>query len=156
VMAGALAGRLRRERRTIDAMIGIYCRHHHGTGPDFCGSCGDLAKYAAERLDRCPFGADKPTCANCKVHCYRAEMRERVRTVMRYAGPRMLLRHPVLAVMHKWVDARREAPEKPPRRTGPTPSSSHSTWPDTTGVAASMRTRTRSLRDRPAGIRTFR
>ena len=43
------------------------------------------------------FGDDKPTCANCKVHCYSEAMRERVRDVMRYAGPRMLWRHPVLA-----------------------------------------------------------
>ena len=27
-------------------------------------------------------------------------MRERVRAVMRYSGPRMLTRHPVLAVAH--------------------------------------------------------
>jgi hypothetical protein len=29
-------------------------------------------------------------------------MREQVRAIMRYAGPRMLLRHPVLALMHVW------------------------------------------------------
>jgi len=110
-MVSAPAGRLRRERTTIAAMIGIYCRDHHG-GRDLCASCGQLAVYAAQRLDRCPFGADKPTCANCTVHCYRPEMRDRVKIVMRYAGPRMLLRHPILAVMHKWVDARRDAPVK--------------------------------------------
>lgn len=131
-------------------MIGIYCRDHHGTGRSPCAICAELAAYAAERLDRCPFGADKPTCANCKVHCYRPEMRDRVRVVMRYAGPRMLVRHPILAILHKWVDARREAPEKPAKRTGQT------RCPVTTAPAASMRTRTRSLRDRPAGMRTFR
>ena len=36
----------------------------------------------------------------CPVHCYEAAMRERVRQVMRYAGPRMLLRHPILALLH--------------------------------------------------------
>jgi len=116
-MERAPVGRLRREQRTIDAMIGIFCRKHHDAGRGLCASCGELAAYAAARLDRCPFGADKPTCANCTVHCYRPEMRDRVKVVMRYAGPRMLLRHPVLAIMHKWVDASREAPATPPRRS---------------------------------------
>jgi len=116
-MRTGLDGRSGRERRTIDAMIGIYCHDHHGTVRSLCSTCGDLATYASERLAHCLFGADKPTCANCTVHCYRPEMRERVKVVMRYAGPRMLLRHPVLAILHKWVDARREAPERPAKRT---------------------------------------
>ena len=68
--------------------------------------------YATRRLDRCVFGDDKPTCANCAVHCYNAPMREAVRNVMRYAGPRMLLRHPVLAIAHL-RDGRRPAPPLP-------------------------------------------
>ena len=36
----------------------------------------------------------------CPVHCYETTMRERVRQVMRYAGPRALLRHPVLVLLH--------------------------------------------------------
>jgi len=118
-MASAPAARLRREKRTIDAMIGIYCRDHHGAGRDLCAACGGLAAYARERLTHCPFGADKPTCANCTVHCYRTEMRDHVKVVMRYAGPRMPWRHPILAIMHTWVDQTREAPQKPPKR--PTP-----------------------------------
>ncbi len=98
-------------------MVGIYCRDHHGVEPAPCASCGELAAYAAQRLDRCPFGADKPTCANCTVHCYRPEMRVRVKAVMRYVGPRILLSHPILAIMHRWVDARRDAPEKPAKQT---------------------------------------
>ena len=117
MMRTGLDERFGRERRTIDAMIGIYCHDHHGTGRDLCSTCGDLATYASERLAHCPFGADKPTCANCKVHCYRTDMRDRVKVVMRHAGPRMITRHPILAILHKWVDAGRDAPEKP--RKGP-------------------------------------
>lgn len=96
-----VAGRLERERRTVDAMIGIYCRGHHGTrGGALCGDCVKLVGYAHERLARCRFGEGKPTCANCTIHCYRPEIRERIREVMRYSGPRMLLRHPVMAVRH--------------------------------------------------------
>lgn len=115
-------GRLRREWRTIDAMISISCRDLHGGGDgapghrDLCPECAELRSYAGQRLLRCPFGAGKPTCANCRVHCYRPEMRERVRQVMRHAGPRMLLRHPWLALMHLLVDDRRDAPARPVRR----------------------------------------
>jgi hypothetical protein len=108
--------RLARELATIRAMAGIYCRDHHGasaTAHDIlCAECQDLMDYATRRLDRCVFGDDKPTCANCKVHCYTATMRERVRAMMRYAGPRMLWRHPFLAIAHV-VDGRREAPDLP-------------------------------------------
>jgi hypothetical protein len=110
-----LVGRLAREQQTIDAMIAIYCRDHHGRRRGLCAECEGLRSYAEQRLVRCPFGDDKPTCANCKVHCYRAEMREAVKVVMRYAGPRMLLRHPILAIRHLWFDSRREAPD----RSGP-------------------------------------
>ena len=100
-----------RERRTIDAMVRIYCRHHHGTRGELCQECSDLREYAFLRLERCTFRDGKPTCANCPIHCYGPEMRERVRKVMRYSGPRMLLRHPHLALAHV-RDGRRKAPER--------------------------------------------
>jgi YbgA-like uncharacterized protein len=102
--------RLARELATILAMVRIYCRDLHATRAELCDECRPLMDYATRRLDRCVFGEEKPTCANCKVHCYNAEMRERIRTVMRYAGPRMLWRHPVLAIVHL-IDGRRAAPE---------------------------------------------
>jgi hypothetical protein len=108
------ARRIRRERITVRAMIGMYCQHHHG-GPGLCRACSELADYADERLDRCPYGGDKPACSNCPIHCYRPEPRARMREVMRFAGPRMLWRHPVLAVRHL-VDERKEAPEPKPKR----------------------------------------
>ncbi len=102
--------RLARELKTIRAMVRIYCRDLHGEDDGLCEECAALMDYATRRLDRCVFGDDKPTCANCKVHCYSAEMREKVRVVMRYAGPRMPARHPLLAIAHV-VDGRRPAPE---------------------------------------------
>lgn len=102
--------RLARELATIRAMVRIFCRDTHARRRGLCTECQALMDYATRRVDRCVFGEDKPTCANCKVHCYNAEMRERVRTVMRHAGPRMLLRHPILAIAHL-IDGRRQAPE---------------------------------------------
>lgn len=69
-----------------------------------------MQDYALLRLEKCPFQAAKPTCAHCKVHCYQRPMRERIRTIMRWAGPRMLLRHPLLAVLHL-LDGLHSAPE---------------------------------------------
>lgn len=99
-----------REFRTIVAMLRMYCRAHHapGTAP-LCAACSELHDYAKRRLERCVFGEAKPTCANCTVHCYKASMRERIRQVMAWAGPRMLWRHPVLAIRHL-IDGRRPAP----------------------------------------------
>lgn len=65
-----------------------------------CPSCLSLADYVDERLDRCPFGEEKPTCKNCTLHCYRSEEREAIKKVMRFAGPRMFFTHPLLALKH--------------------------------------------------------
>jgi hypothetical protein len=81
-------------------MVRVYCRAHHGTRDSLCDQCQSLCDYALARLDRCPFGAQKTTCARCTVHCYKPGMRARIQEVMRYAGPRMLLRHPILALLH--------------------------------------------------------
>jgi hypothetical protein len=114
-MGPTRSGRTSRERRTIEAMIRIYCRDRHGRRRGLCGDCERLRAYAEQRLIHCPFGAGKPTCANCTVHCYRADMRQAVREVMRYAGPRMVSRHPILAILHLWVDSTRKTPGRPVR-----------------------------------------
>ena len=81
-------------------MIELYCRGRHGAGPGLCGECRTLSRYAMRRIDRCPYGAGKPTCARCPIHCYAPGIRGQVRQVMRYAGPRMMLHHPMLTIMH--------------------------------------------------------
>lgn len=96
------------EKHTVEQMIRIYCRHKHSsqralTQPNgLCPSCSELLAYSHQRLSRCPFGEHKSTCRRCKVHCYRPEMRHRIAAVMRYAGPRMMLHHPFLALKH-WL-----------------------------------------------------
>jgi hypothetical protein len=101
---GAL--RLEREKRTVAAMIGMYCRAHHRDGRNPCGECSTLLGYALRRIDGCKFGLSKPACSKCRVHCFASQRREQIRRVMRYAGPRMLLRHPLLALLHL-LDSRR-------------------------------------------------
>jgi hypothetical protein len=134
-LTGHGSRRARREQRTIALMTSMYCWAGHpgaapsglcaprdtaaaavpaapdasaamGAAPSLCAACATLAEYSRRRVEQCRFGEDKPTCACCPVHCFRPDMREQIRTVMRYSGPRMTLRHPYLAVMHL-LDARR-------------------------------------------------
>jgi hypothetical protein len=101
------ARRLEREERTIVVMVGMYCRAHHSADGGPCTDCDALLTYARRRLAACRFGADKPICSRCPVHCYAPVERERIREVMRFSGPRMLKRHPVLGLAHL-LDGRHE------------------------------------------------
>lgn len=87
------------EKETVSLMIRIYCRHNHKQ-KTLCDECAELDRYARERSDRCPFMETKTFCSNCKVHCYKPEMREKIRTVMRFSGPRMIFYHPIKAMKH--------------------------------------------------------
>ncbi len=105
--------RLRREWKTIQVMISMYCRAHHDSlANELCEDCQQLETYVERRLRRCPYGDSKPTCAKCPTHCYKPDMRATVQRVMRYAGPRMLFRHPYLTVMHL-ADSRRSTIKEP-------------------------------------------
>ncbi len=90
-----------REKRMVGKMIALYCRKQHGTKQGhLCADCSELSEYARQRSDMCPFMENKTFCSNCKVHCYKPEMREKIRTIMRFSGPRMIFYHPVAAVRH--------------------------------------------------------
>lgn len=88
-----------REKETVSFMIALYCRKKHGC-KELCPECAELDAYARMRSDKCPFMETKTFCSNCKVHCYKPEMREKIREVMRFSGPRMLFYHPVMAIRH--------------------------------------------------------
>lgn len=97
-----------REKEAVSLMIALYCHGLHGTKRGaLCPECAALDEYAQSRSDRCPFMATKTFCANCRVHCYKPEMRAKIREVMRYSGPRMMLHHPVMAVRHV-IETRKE------------------------------------------------
>lgn len=93
--------RIQREKKTIDKMVHVYCKAKHGSkGGQLCGECSEFLSYAYMRLDKCPFQEEKSTCGKCLVHCYRPDMKEKVKEVMRYSGPRLLWKSPVLALHH--------------------------------------------------------
>lgn len=107
--SAAVAKRRAREKRTISQMVALYCAGHHDvaarTEAGFCGepmcpACKAVDDYAVLRTERCRQMHVKTSCDRCPHHCYRPDERERIREVMRYAGPRMMTRHPVAAVRH--------------------------------------------------------
>lgn len=113
VMSTAPRRRLGREIRTLDLMVDLYCSHHHGKGSAACADCQELKDYAHTRTLGCRFGAKKPVCSACTVHCYRPDMRERVRLVMRWAGPKMVYTHPSYALLHAIDSLTHPMPEIP-------------------------------------------
>jgi hypothetical protein len=106
--------RIERECKTVQKMVFMYCRKTHGSKTGLCRECDELLSYARERLEKCPFQEGKTTCANCPVHCYRHDMREKIKKVIRFSGLRMIYRHPIMALLHLFDALRKE-----PFKTGP-------------------------------------
>ncbi len=95
-----VATKREKEKELVSQMIALYCRKQHGNKRGLCTECAELDSYARQRSDKCPFMETKTFCSNCKVHCYKPMMREKIRDVMRFSGPRMIFSHPVTAVRH--------------------------------------------------------
>ena len=104
-----VAKRRQREKRTVSQMTALFCAGHHTAadrtetaycGEAVCPECKAIDDYAVLRTDRCRRMENKVSCEKCGNHCYRPEEQEKIRAIMRYAGPRMLTKHPVAAVRH--------------------------------------------------------
>lgn len=87
------------EKKILEKMISLYCRRQHGYD-GLCPHCEDLLAYAWDRVDNCPLMETKTFCSNCPVRCYSPQRGEEIRQVMRYAAPRLLLRHPIMVIRH--------------------------------------------------------
>ena len=93
--------RLEKEQKTIGIMIRIFCGAHHGTGRKLlCPGCTELLDYAKERLNKCPYGENKGACSKCKIHCYKPGLRKQITDVMRFSGPKLVTKRPLLAINH--------------------------------------------------------
>ncbi len=95
-----------KEFRTVLLMIQIFCKGQHKNRfamtsyENLCDDCKKSCNYVRVRIQKCPFMETKTFCSVCHIHCYQKYERAKIRTVMRYAGPRMLKYHPVLAIKH--------------------------------------------------------
>lgn len=98
--------RIEREKRTVGIMVKMYCNHNHDKIGSICSDCNELIEFASKRINLCVFQEDKPVCSECQVHCYRRDKREKIKTVMRFAGPRMIFCHPIIGIRHL-IDKRR-------------------------------------------------
>ncbi len=87
------------EKNALRKMIFVYCKGQRHDRP-LCRDCQVLLDYALQRLDECIFGNNKAFCSTCTVHCYEPVMRDNIKKVMRYSGPRMLYHNPLMAFMH--------------------------------------------------------
>ena len=99
-MSKDLLTKREREKKMVSEMISLYCKKKHKSKIQLCPECTALNEYARLRSDKCPFMETKTFCSNCKVHCYKPKMREKIREVMRFSGPRMIFTHPAMAIRH--------------------------------------------------------
>ena len=91
--------RIEREKVTVSLMIRLYCKRKE-RNRNLCSQCSELEEYAHKRLSACRYGEQKTSCKKCPTHCYRKDMREMIREVMRFSGPRMILYHPIESIRH--------------------------------------------------------
>lgn len=88
-----------RDKRTIRLMVELYTRHKlHLSQPS--AEYEELITYACARLDHCRYGEGKPACKNCPIHCYKPEMRQKIKEVMKWSGPRMIFLSPMPTLRH--------------------------------------------------------
>lgn len=92
---------IEKQKETVEIMVNLYCHKKHGTSKhELCEDCSELLSYAHKRLSHCKFGENKGTCGKCPVHCYKPVMRDKIKEVMKFAGPRMVYTHPIMAFQH--------------------------------------------------------
>ncbi|MBN1799652.1 MAG: nitrous oxide-stimulated promoter family protein [Spirochaetales bacterium] len=91
---------LKNEKKTVKAMMEMFCSAHHKREHGLCPECNIIFEYAESRIDKCRFKSQNLVCSECRVHCFRPEMREKIKVIMRYSGPRMVWKHPVLAIRY--------------------------------------------------------
>ncbi|ADD68787.1 conserved hypothetical protein [Denitrovibrio acetiphilus DSM 12809] len=82
---------IEKDAEVIKAFIKVYCRENHlkcGAAADeggLCTDCRELHDYSLKRNRSCPLDP-KPSCKKCPVHCYKPEMRGRIKEVMKFSG----------------------------------------------------------------------
>jgi hypothetical protein len=88
------------EKNIVKMMILYYCKKKHFSKNDLCCDCEKLIEYSWLKLDKCPYGENKPACSKCEIHCYSAPMRKKIKDIMRYSGPRTIYIYPAVSIKH--------------------------------------------------------
>ena len=107
-----------RDLRTLARFITFYCAHVHPSAPrvpvhlrtidiehicrrpvKVCRECGKLLAHAFVKRVQCPLDP-KPACTKCPQQCYASSYRAQIQEVMRFSGPRLLLRGRLDYLLH--------------------------------------------------------
>ncbi len=95
---------IQKEKDTVSLMVRLYCKRVHKdetkNADKYCPECQELLAYAYNRLEKCRFGENKCSCLRCPAQCYAPDMRERIRIVMRYIGPKMPYLAPIAYIRY--------------------------------------------------------
>ena len=100
-------GAQRRDFKVLVDFIRVYCESRHGGEADaplpeelgetfgkevrLCPGCRALLDYALLKRRNCPLDP-KPSCKNCRIHCYSKEYRAMIREIMAFSGRKMVMR----------------------------------------------------------------
>lgn len=96
-----------REKKMISQMIALYChRNHHTRGAPLSRVRG-AERLRPRPLRALPVHGDEDLLRQLPRARYKPDMREKIRAVMRFSGPRMIFYHPVAAIRHV-VETKRE------------------------------------------------
>ncbi|WP_300377834.1 nitrous oxide-stimulated promoter family protein [Brachyspira sp.] len=98
------------EKKMVFYMIELYCKYEHSEyhknrtktfgNKSICKECEDIYNYACERTSKCRFISTKTFCSACSSHCYKKDMKEKIKKIMTFSGKRMLFHKPILALKH--------------------------------------------------------
>ncbi|MGB9731750.1 MULTISPECIES: nitrous oxide-stimulated promoter family protein [Calditerrivibrio] len=97
--------RIKKDAKTLRTFIKIYCREYHlkngipEDGDGLCRECLELLQYALKRDEKCPLDP-KPKCKDCKIHCYKPEMRLKIKEVMKFSGIYLIKRGRIDYIFH--------------------------------------------------------
>lgn len=100
-----ITGNQKKDIRLIGKFVEVYCAGKHsaahrspfmlpaGLGERrLCPECSAFMEYAVAKRMKCPLETEKPSCKHCRIHCYAAPQREKVREIMAWSGRRLMLR----------------------------------------------------------------
>ncbi len=102
----------KKDLKVLLNFVRVFCRARHtdqtrvpvtGAGVvsdnQLCVDCAGLVAYALEKRRKCPLDP-KPSCKNCRIHCYSKEYRARIREIMAFSGRRMIMRGRLDYLLH--------------------------------------------------------
>lgn len=97
------AKRIEKDAKILKKFIKVYCHNIHSeymkNENGYCKECFELLNFALLRNVKCQLDP-KPKCKDCKIHCYKPEMRKKIKEVMKFSGIYFIKRGRVDWIIH--------------------------------------------------------